>query len=70
MGVIVWGFDLGVLSQFYLYKKSNIKIFSIKGTNACDRTNGNCNQLCLPNPDYTRQCACSDESNSECLKTL
>ncbi|RNA23250.1 nidogen-1-like isoform X2 [Brachionus plicatilis] len=41
-----------------------------KGTNACDRTNGGCNQLCLPRPDHTRQCACSDDSNLECLKSL
>ena len=57
----------------FFFQISSIKSlihFLNKGTNACDRTNGNCNQLCLPNPDYTRQCACSDESNSECLKTL
>jgi len=30
---------------------------------------GVCSQLCFPKPDFTYQCACSDDANSECTKT-
>lgn len=53
-----------------IYGVAAVKNSCQKGSNACDRTNGGCNQLCLPRPDHTRQCACSDESNLECLKSL
>lgn len=47
-----------------------VKNMCPRGTNACDRTNGGCNQLCLPKPDFSRQCACSDDANYECTRTL
>jgi nidogen (entactin) len=40
------------------------------GSNACERSNGGCSQLCLPRPDYSRVCACSDNAADECFKSV
>lgn len=41
-----------------------------RGTNACDRNNAECQQICLPKPDHQYQCACSDNSNGDCQRRV
>ena len=40
-------------------------------TNGCAVANGGCAHICLPRPDRTAQCVCSDvDMGDECLQTL
>ena len=68
-GVIGQPIKLSVGGSGRVYGLYAVRNTCSKGTNACDRLKGVCSQLCFPQPDFTYQCACSDDANSECTKT-